>query len=110
MRSSEAAAYSFKQQNHQFVKSLSNNMYEAYWHKDLMCVMIIKQYLFLQGTELISQTLYSHPGLLHLLSGCSHRLVIDLRGHLGIIQLKAQQERQCEAPVKPQTHKDQKGK
>lgn len=50
--------------------------------------VIMKQYLFLQGAQLISQALYPHTRFLHLLPGCAHCLIIHFRGHLGIIQLE----------------------
>lgn len=45
---------------------------------DLSVEVVIKQYLFLQGIQLISKALYSHTGFLHLLPGCAHCLVIHL--------------------------------
>lgn len=53
-----------------------------------LCVhVIIKQYLFLQGIQLISKALDSHTWLLQLLPCCTHCLVIYLWGHFGIFQL-----------------------
>lgn len=51
-----------------------------------------KPYLFLQGTELIAETLDSHSRLLQLLPRRSHSLVVQVRGHFGIVQLKGQQD------------------
>lgn len=55
---------------------------------DLCVQVMINQYLFLQGIQLISQALYPHTGLLQLLPGCAYCLVIHFWGHLGIIQLE----------------------
>lgn len=43
--------------------------------------------MFLQGAQLVAQTLDSHSGLLQLLSGRAHGLVVHRRRHLGVVQL-----------------------
>ncbi len=55
---------------------------------DLCVHVVIKQYLFLQGIQLISKAFYSQTGFLQLFPGCAHCLVINLWGHFGIIQLE----------------------
>lgn len=104
IRSSEAVTYKSKHADTTQLKPNSKPPEILSCLRDLKCgscrrglhlgvLVSIKPHLFLQGAELVSKALYSGTRLLQLLPGWAHCLVINLRGHFGIIQLQTERDR-----------------
>lgn len=103
IRSSEATTYKSKHADTTQLKPNSKPPEILSCLSDLKCgscrrglhlsvLVSIKPHLFLQGAKLVPKALYSGTRLLQLLPGWAHCLVINLRGHFGIIQLQTERD------------------